>query len=239
MWLELRGNFALVEYWTDPLRFLLIGVKAGEGSATKWSSVGVELGALLNGAGGWAGVPRRVGEGGGGGGGGRKRLIGELGGRGLGASAGGGAGAGASGWGGVSKPGGRPGVCTGGFGDLVWWSGIISDTDASEEAKVDNDATGEAKELFGPLRLAKTTDVLGPLKAAVVVTDWKVGVGGKLEVPIGSSICIAWLGGLPGIVGKGVLDKRGEKFLTWGTGDIPSWAATVLEKVLVTSWRSS
>ena len=39
-------------------------------------------------------MPRRVGEGGGGG---RKRLIGELGGRGLGASAGGGAGAGASG----------------------------------------------------------------------------------------------------------------------------------------------
>ena len=51
MWLELRGNFALVEYETDPLRFLLCGVKAGEGSAAKRSRVGVDLAALLKGAG--------------------------------------------------------------------------------------------------------------------------------------------------------------------------------------------
>ena len=110
---------------------------------------------------------------------------------------GGGSGTGAGGWGGVSKPGGHPGVCTGGFGDLVLGSGtgktgrggsktclfcwvtgeVISDTDASEEAMVDDDAEEEAKELFGPLKFVKATDVLGPLKVAVVVTDWKVGVG--------------------------------------------------------------
>ena len=48
---------------------------------------------------------------------------------------------------------------------------MVSDADASEEAKVDIDTAGEAKELCEPLRFAKATDVLGPLKAAVVVTD--------------------------------------------------------------------
>ena len=68
---------------------------------------------------------------------------------------------------------------------------MVSDADASEEAEVDTDTAGEAKELCGPLRFAKATDVLEPLTAVVVVTDWKVGVGGKLDVPIGSSIYIA------------------------------------------------
>ena len=64
------------------------------------------LGALLNSAGVRAGVLRCVGEGGGGG---RKRLIGEL------ASSV----RGASGEGGVSKPGGWQGICTGGKGSLA------------------------------------------------------------------------------------------------------------------------
>ena len=67
----------------------------------------------------------------------------------------------------MSKPGGQPGVCTGGIGDR----GMISHADASEEAKVDTDTAGEAKELCGPLRFAKATDVLEPLTAVVVVTD--------------------------------------------------------------------
>ena len=55
------------------------------------------------------------------------------------------------------------------------------DTDTSAEAeadaktvgetKADDDASGEAKEILGPLTLANATAVRGPLKAAVIVTD--------------------------------------------------------------------
>ena len=47
----------------------------------------------------------------------------------------------------------------------------MTDADASDEAKGDTDAEGEAKELCRPFRFAKATDVLEPLVAFVVTTD--------------------------------------------------------------------
>ena len=71
-----------------------------------------------------------------------------------------------------------------------------------------------------------TVAVRGPFHAHVVVTDWKVGVGGLGGVTRGVSISIT--GGLPGIKGRGVQEAMGvEHLLSWGTGRIPLWALTV------------
>ena len=65
-----------------------------------------------------------------------------------------------------------------------------------------------------------TVAVRGPFHAHVVVTDWKVGVGGLGGVTRGVSISIT--GGLPGIKGRGVQEAMGvEHLLSWGTGLMP------------------
>ena len=68
-----------------------------------------------------------------------------------------------------------------------------------------------------------------------MVTVLLVGVGELLVVTTVRSISIGWLGGLPGIFGRGKVDSTGvENFLRWVFGCIPPWAATVFEKVSVT-----
>ena len=71
----------------------------------------------------------------------------------------------------MSKPGGWPGVCTGGTGNL----GEVGKTDATG-AKGDTDAEEDVKELCSPLKFAKATDVHKPALAFVVTNVGEVCV---------------------------------------------------------------
>ena len=82
-----------------------------------------------------------------------------------------------------------------------------------------------------------TVTVCGIEEARPVVTVLLVGVEKLLVVTAVRSISIGWLGGLPGIAGRGKVESTGvENFLRWVVGCIPSWTATVFEKVSVTSF---
>ena len=68
-----------------------------------------------------------------------------------------------------------------------------------------------------------TVTVCGIEEARLVVTVLLVGVGKLLVVTAVKSISIGWLGGLPGIAGRGKVESTGvENFLCWVVGCISS-----------------